>query len=364
MEGSRHSFWGEVAALSRPATVVSGRPEGFSPSQFAEQVAGHIPGGVFERHPDLGHFGPQQAPGSIARSIDAALLITALLFVTAVPYHGPMALELPRTLSPSQGLDLQRLRPGVPVLGHRSPARAALAPPPRARWCTSRSSACSAPRGPHPPARRPGMPGRGHRGRRERPRSSPALDLDADGRGGLPGRGGRAVDRSDFELEDPRTIHAHRARAAPGGAGGGPAAARASSTGSSSTHDGGLVVTDYKTAAPPARAYQQGKLGGVAVLLAAVRGAVRRAPGAGAAAVPGRHHGDHHRAHRPVHPRACAPRWAPLWQAVEQACEREDFRPSPGRCATGATSTSYCPAQGGDPSQAAVQLGERPARAA
>ncbi|MEZ5381635.1 MAG: alpha/beta hydrolase [Microthrixaceae bacterium] len=74
VEGSRHSFWDEVATLSRQATVVSGRPEGFSPSHFAEQVAGHIPGGAFEQHPDLGHFGPQQAPEAIARSIASALL--------------------------------------------------------------------------------------------------------------------------------------------------------------------------------------------------------------------------------------------------------------------------------------------------
>ena len=53
-----------------------------------------------------------------------------------------------------------------------------------------------------------------------------------------------------------------------------------------------------------------------------------------------------------------------IWSAVERACEHEDFRPKPGPLCNWCAFAEFCPTQGGDPSQAAVQLGERPARAA
>jgi putative RecB family exonuclease len=37
-----------------------------------------------------------------------------------------------------------------------------------------------------------------------------------------------------------------------------------------------------------------------------------------------------------------------VWAAVEKACEREDFRPKPGRLCSYCAFRAYCPAVGGD----------------
>ena len=37
-----------------------------------------------------------------------------------------------------------------------------------------------------------------------------------------------------------------------------------------------------------------------------------------------------------------------VWSAVERACEREDFRPKPGRLCDWCGFKAYCPAFGGD----------------
>jgi putative RecB family exonuclease len=37
-----------------------------------------------------------------------------------------------------------------------------------------------------------------------------------------------------------------------------------------------------------------------------------------------------------------------VWAAVEKACQREDFRPKPGRLCSWCSFQAYCPAQGGD----------------
>ncbi len=41
-----------------------------------------------------------------------------------------------------------------------------------------------------------------------------------------------------------------------------------------------------------------------------------------------------------------------IWKAVEKACEREDFRPKPSRLCDWCSYKAWCPAFGGDPSQA------------
>ena len=45
-------------------------------------------------------------------------------------------------------------------------------------------------------------------------------------------------------------------------------------------------------------------------------------------------------------------RTSAIWAAVEKACEREDFRPKPSRLCDWCSYKAWCPAFGGDPSQA------------
>ncbi len=45
-----------------------------------------------------------------------------------------------------------------------------------------------------------------------------------------------------------------------------------------------------------------------------------------------------------------------IWHAVETACEREDFRPRPSRRCDWCAFRQWCPAFGGDPARAAVDL--------
>jgi putative RecB family exonuclease len=45
-------------------------------------------------------------------------------------------------------------------------------------------------------------------------------------------------------------------------------------------------------------------------------------------------------------------RTSAIWTAVEKACEREDFRPKPSRLCDWCSYKTWCPAFGGDPSQA------------
>lgn len=110
--------------------------------------------------------------------------------------------------------------------------------------------------------------------------------------------------------------------------------------------DGNFIVVDYKTGRAPSETYETTKLGGVhfyAYLLQEVLG------------------------RRPVAVRllhlkepialTCSSseqsikglklRTAAVWTAVERACEREDFRPKPGRLCDWCPFQAYCPAQGG-----------------
>jgi putative RecB family exonuclease len=50
-------------------------------------------------------------------------------------------------------------------------------------------------------------------------------------------------------------------------------------------------------------------------------------------------------------------RTSALHRAIVQACERDDFRPHPGRLCNFCTFKPYCPAHGGDPEQAAELRG-------
>jgi putative RecB family exonuclease len=110
---------------------------------------------------------------------------------------------------------------------------------------------------------------------------------------------------------------------------------------------GALVVTDYKTGRAPSARYEQPRLGGVhfyAFLCEQVLGRrpVRiqllhlREPIA-ISTVP---------SDQSI--RGLQLQTAAIWAAVEQACEREDFRPKPGRVCDYCAYHEYCPAVGGD----------------
>jgi hypothetical protein len=43
------------------------------PASFADRVADALPRGHLEAHDDLGHFGPLEAPGRMAASVQAVV---------------------------------------------------------------------------------------------------------------------------------------------------------------------------------------------------------------------------------------------------------------------------------------------------
>ncbi|MDQ2724808.1 MAG: PD-(D/E)XK nuclease family protein [Actinomycetota bacterium] len=119
--------------------------------------------------------------------------------------------------------------------------------------------------------------------------------------------------------------------------------------------DGALVVTDYKTGRAPSARVEQGRLGGVhfyAFLCEEVFG--QR---------PARIQLLHLREPLSISTvpsdqsiKALQSQTRAIWSAVELACEREDFRPNPGRACSWCGFHAYCPAVGGD----LTSLPERP----
>ncbi len=111
--------------------------------------------------------------------------------------------------------------------------------------------------------------------------------------------------------------------------------------------DGELVVTDYKTGRAPSESYEQSRLGGVhfyAFLCEQVFG--RR---------PARIQLLHLREPLAISSvpsdqsiRGLQVQTQAIWSAVERACDREDFRPKPGRACSWCAFQAYCPAYGGD----------------
>lgn len=108
-----------------------------------------------------------------------------------------------------------------------------------------------------------------------------------------------------------------------------------------------LVVTDYKTGRAPGANFEQSKLGGVhfyAFLCSEVLG--RR---------PDRVQLLHLREPLVISTvpseqsvTALRRQAGALWSAVVTACDREDFRPKPGRLCSYCSYRDYCPAVGGD----------------
>ncbi|MGD9797189.1 MAG: RecB family exonuclease [Acidimicrobiia bacterium] len=115
--------------------------------------------------------------------------------------------------------------------------------------------------------------------------------------------------------------------------------------------DGALVVTDYKTGRVPGERFEQGKLGGVQFYAYLCEQALGRRPSrvqllylAEPVAIVAEPSDESIG--------GLTRRVGAIWAAVERACEREDFRPNPGRLCDWCAFKAHCPAFGGDPTSA------------
>ena len=64
------NLWKKLPELNIPVWVLSGHPEPFQPSGFAEAIADRLPKGNHIEYSDLDHFGPFVDPSRVARIID------------------------------------------------------------------------------------------------------------------------------------------------------------------------------------------------------------------------------------------------------------------------------------------------------
>jgi putative RecB family exonuclease len=168
--------------------------------------------------------------------------------------------------------------------------------------------------------------------------------------------------RRYFQLEDPATVRPiglevmvsmPLGAAGPGGV---PVVLRGIIDRLELTTSGELVITDYKTGAPPSESYEHAKLAGVHIYALLCERVVGRRPvrvqlfylqkPEAIIAEP---------TDQKVH--GVERRTRALWTAVERACHRDDFRPRPGRLCDYCAYRPYCPAWGGDPALA-VELKE------
>ena len=62
-----HDVWDRLGEVTVPVTVVAGSEAGDDPALLAPRVAERIPGGRYESHPELDHFGPFVDPPAVAR---------------------------------------------------------------------------------------------------------------------------------------------------------------------------------------------------------------------------------------------------------------------------------------------------------
>src|SRR4051812_13197154 len=173
-----------------------------------------------------------------------------------------------------------------------------------------------------------------------------ALELTADERAAFVAQAGVLVDKY-FQLEDPRIIRPEglelMLEAEVGGV-----RLRGIIDRLERDRDGRLVVTDYKTGRVPGERFEHGKLGGVhfyAFLCEQVLGErpariqlYYLAQPVAIVAEPS------DQSIRGLERRVSA-----IWTAVERACEREDFRPRPGRLCDWCSFKEFCPAFGGVP---------------
>ena len=119
--------------------------------------------------------------------------------------------------------------------------------------------------------------------------------------------------------------------------------------------DGDLVVTDYKTGRAPGDAGARARMQGVHVYSLMCEKAFGRRPvrvqllyladPVAVIAEPSEQS-----------TRGLERRLGAVWQAVETACERDDFRPRPSHLCDWCSFQQWCPAFGGDPERARVDL--------
>jgi pimeloyl-ACP methyl ester carboxylesterase len=64
------NLWKKLPEIDIPVWVLSGHPEPFQPSGFAEAIADRLPKGNHIEYSDLDHFGPFVDPVRIARIVD------------------------------------------------------------------------------------------------------------------------------------------------------------------------------------------------------------------------------------------------------------------------------------------------------
>ena len=70
--GMVHDTFARLGEVTCPVTVAAGG-DADGPAQMAPVIAGALPGGVFERHPTLTHFGPMEDPAVMAEAVRNAL---------------------------------------------------------------------------------------------------------------------------------------------------------------------------------------------------------------------------------------------------------------------------------------------------
>jgi putative RecB family exonuclease len=110
--------------------------------------------------------------------------------------------------------------------------------------------------------------------------------------------------------------------------------------------NGDLVVVDYKTGRAPGANFEAGKMIGVHFYAYLCEEVLGRRPVAvkllhlkepvSITAIPS-----------PQSIRGMTIKTGAIWNAVEKACEREDFRPNPGKLCSWCSFHEHCPAQGG-----------------
>lgn len=120
--------------------------------------------------------------------------------------------------------------------------------------------------------------------------------------------------------------------------------------------NGDLVVVDYKTGRAPGEKFEHGKLGGVQFYAYLCEELLGRRPSSvkllylkepiAISTQPS-----------PQSIKGMQVRTSAVWTAVEKACQRNDFRPNPGKLCSWCSFHAYCPAQGGTlPELAAASL--------
>lgn len=121
--------------------------------------------------------------------------------------------------------------------------------------------------------------------------------------------------------------------------------------------DGSLVVVDYKTGRAPSIEQSKSRMGGVQMYALMCEAELGRRP----AVVRLIYLRDRvvisasptDQAMRGTRQRALG-----VWSAIERACQQQDFRPNPSGLCRYCAFQGYCPAFGGDPERAAVELAQ------